>query len=308
VTDRRTKGNETTWPPTEERNPKTISIDQLPTIEVLRLINAEDATVAPAVARALPQLAAAVDLCVEAFRAGRSIHYFGAGTSGRMAVLDAAELRPTFGVEPGRVVAHIAGGTRSLTNPSEAAEDDEEAGAATAAVLRAGDVAVGTSASGTTPFVAGALRTARAGGARTVLVSANPAAPLARFADVFVAVDTGPEVITGSTRMKAGTAQKLVLNALSTTVMVRLGRTYSNLMIDMQASNAKLRDRRIHMLAQATGADPDTCRIALEGAGGEPKVALVTLLSSASVDQARKALGEADGYVQRALHALNGSS
>jgi N-acetylmuramic acid 6-phosphate etherase len=302
VTDRR---SETTWPPTEERNPRTIAIDQLPTIDVLRLINAEDATVAPAVANALPELAAAADLCVDALRAGCALHYFGAGTSGRMAVLDAAELRPTFGIEPGRVVAHIAGGPRSLTNPSEAAEDDEDDGAATAAGLRSGDVALGTSASGTTPYVAGALRTARANGAGTILVSANPRAPLAQHADVFVAVDTGPEAITGSTRMKAGTAQKLVLNALSTTVMIRLGRTFSNLMIDMQASNAKLRDRRVHMLAQATGADPDECRLALEGAGGEPKVALVTLLSSASVDQARRALGEADGYVRRALTLIS---
>ncbi len=293
-------------PPTESRNPRTVAIDQVSTIEILRLINAEDATVPRAVAAALPQLADAVDIAAAALGSGHRMHYFGAGTSGRIAVLDAAELRPTFGLAPGRVVAHLAGGEPALTNPSEAAEDDEEAGAATAAVVRTGDVVVGLSASGRTPYVGGALRVARAGGARTVLVSANPAAPLAALADVHVAVDTGPEVVTGSTRMKAGTAQKLVLNALSTAVMVRLGRTYSNFMTDMVASNDKLRDRQVHMLAQATGADVEICRAALAGAAGDTKVALVTLLQPTTAEQARRALAAAGGHVQRALRVADG--
>jgi N-acetylmuramic acid 6-phosphate etherase len=291
------------WP-TEERNPRTVAIDRLPTLDVLRLLNAEDATVPAAVAAALPPLAEAVDLAVAALAAGGRLHYFGAGTSGRLAVLDAAELGPTFGLEPGRVVAHLAGGLPALTNPSEAAEDDRDGGAAAGSEVTAGDVAVGVTASGRTVYVAGALRAARDRGAHTVLVSANPMAPLASLADVHVAVDTGPEAITGSTRLKAGTAQKLLLNSLSTAVMIRLGRTYSNLMTDMIASNEKLRVRQVRMLAQATGADLEACRIALAGADGDPKVALVTLLSPATPERARLALREADGLVHRALRLI----
>ncbi|GAA1821919.1 N-acetylmuramic acid 6-phosphate etherase [Planosporangium flavigriseum] len=287
--------------PTEERNPRTVAIDQVPTFEVLRLLNAEDATVAEAVAAALPRLADAVDLAVAALAGGRRLHYFGAGTSGRIAILDAAELPPTFGLEPERVVAHLAGGPHALTNPSEAAEDDRDGGETAASEVESGDVAVGVTASGRTPYVAGALHGARARGAGTVLVSANPQAPLRVLADVHVAVDTGPEAITGSTRLKAGTAQKLVLNSLSTAVLVRLGRTYSNFMIDMVVSNEKLRVRQLRMLAEATGADPDACRAALVRADGDPKVALVTLLSPADPDRARRALVEAGGVVHRAL-------
>ncbi|RZU53746.1 N-acetylmuramic acid 6-phosphate etherase [Krasilnikovia cinnamomea] len=291
-------------PPTEERNPRTVHIDQLPTLEVLRLFNAEDATVAGAVAAALPRLAEAVDLAVAALTAGCRMHYFGAGTSGRIAVLDAAELRPTFGIAPGRVVAHLAGGAHALTNPSEGAEDDVDGGAAAGSAVEPGDVAVGVTASGRTPYVAGALRTARTRGAGTVLVSANPRAPLADLADVHVAVDTGPEAVTGSTRLKAGTAQKLVLNSLSTALMVRLGRTYSNLMTDMVASNEKLRVRQLRILEHASGADPETCRTALAAAGGDAKVALVSLLARTHPQQARTALQSVDGLVNRAVLAL----
>jgi N-acetylmuramic acid 6-phosphate etherase len=291
--------------PTEARNPRTARIDQLATIDMLRLINAEDATVADAVAEALPELAKAVDLAADALSGGRRLHYFGAGTSGRLAVLDAAELRPTFGLEPGRVVAHLAGGLGALVNSVEGAEDDEPTGFATAAAtVRAGDVVVGVSASGRTPFVGGALRAARAAGAHSVLVSANPEAPLGPAADIHVAVDTGPEVITGSTRMKAGTAQKLILNALSTAVMVRLGRTYSNLMTDMMATNEKLRGRQVRILEEATGQDPVTCRAALADAGGESKVALLSLLTGAGVEGARAALQDAGGRLHAALRNL----
>lgn len=294
--------------PTEARNARTAQIDQLSTLEMLRLINAEDATVAAAVAAALPALAVAVDLAAGALAGGCRLHYFGAGSSGRLAVLDAAELRPTYGLETGRVVAHLAGGSGALVNAVEGAEDDEATGYATAAVVDRGDVAVGVTASGRTPYVGGALRAARAIGAHTVLVSANPDAPLAPLADVHVAVDTGPEVITGSTRMKAGTAQKLILNALSTAVMVRLGRTYSNLMTDMLASNEKLRLRQVRTLEQATGQDADACRGALALAAGDSKVALLTLLSSATVERARATLRETDGVVHEALRRLRSVS
>jgi N-acetylmuramic acid 6-phosphate etherase len=293
---------------TEERNPRSVAIDRVPTLDVLRMINAEDRSVPVAVAGVLPELALAVDLAVQALSGGHRIHYVGAGTSGRIAVLDAAELIPTFGLEPGRVVAHLAGGTHALTNPSEAAEDDEDAGVAVVGDVVAGDLVIGVTASGRTPYVRAALATARAKGARTVLVSANPASPIAPAVDVHVAPDTGPEVLTGSTRMKAGTAQKLVLNALSTATMVRLGRTYSNLMTDMLANNDKLRARQLRMLAEATGADVDHCRLALAGTGGDAKVAVVVLLAGASAERARQVLAEASGHVHVALRMLNGRS
>jgi N-acetylmuramic acid 6-phosphate etherase len=292
--------------PTEGRNPRSTSIDRMPTIELLRVINAEDCGVPVAVADVLPDLATAVDLAVEALAGGHRIHYVGAGTSGRIAVQDAVELIPTFGLEAGRVVAHIAGGTHALSNPSEDAEDDEEAGVAVVGGVVAGDLVVGVTASGRTPYVRAALIAARSKGARTVLVSANPASPIAAAADVHVAPDTGPEVLTGSTRMKAGTAQKLVLNAFSTATMVRLGRTYSNLMTDMLASNDKLRDRQMRILAEATGADLGRCRQAFRGAGGDAKVALVTLIAGASAERARQALAEAGGHVHVALRLLDG--
>jgi N-acetylmuramic acid 6-phosphate etherase len=291
---------------TEQRNPRSAAMDRMPTLELLRLVNAEDRTVPDAVGRVLPELAAAVELAVAALSAGHRVHYVGAGTSGRIAVLDAAELIPTFGIEPGRVVAHLAGGPHALTNPSEGAEDDESAGAAVAGEVVAGDLVVGVTASGRTPYVRAALVAARARGAATVLVSANPAAPIASTVDVHVGVDTGPEVLTGSTRMKAGTAQKLILNALSTAAMVRLGRTYSNLMTDMLASNDKLRDRQVRIVAEATGVDAENAREALRGADGDAKVAVVTLLAGTDAHRARAALTASHGFVHDALRLLNG--
>ncbi len=290
--------------PTEDRNPRTLEIDRLPTIDILRLINAEDATVPAAVAAVLPEVAVAVEFAVEALQAGRRVHYFGAGTSGRIAVLDASELLPTFAIDTDRVVAHLAGGSSALERAMEDVEDSAEGGAVDAAGVVAGDVAVGLSASGRTPYVAGALATARAAAAHTVLVSANPHAEIAPDVDVHIGMDTGPEALTGSTRMKAGTAQKLVLNAFSTAVMVRMGRSYSNLMVDVVASNAKLRGRLISMLMQATGADAGACTAALDEAGGEAKVALVCLLAPSTVDDARAALGGAGGIVRTALQTL----
>ena len=291
---------------TELRNPRSTAIDRMGTAELLTLINAEDREVPAAVAGVLPELAVAVDLAVAALAGGHRIHYVGAGTSGRIAVLDAAELIPTFGLEPDRVVAHIAGGTHSLTHPSEAAEDDEAAGRAAAGTVAAGDVVVGVTASGRTPYVRAALATARARGAGTVLVSANPASPIGAEADVHVAPDTGPEVLTGSTRMKAGTAQKLVLNAFSTATMVRLGRTYSNLMTDMVASNDKLRDRQLRILAEATDADPDRCRQALHLAAGDAKLAVVMLIAGTGCERARQVLTASHGHVHEALRLLDG--
>jgi N-acetylmuramic acid 6-phosphate etherase len=286
---------------TEERNPRTADIDVVPTEEVLRLLNAEDSTVAGAVARALPVLAQVVDTVVECVRAGGQVHYFGAGTSGRMAVLDAAEVVPTFGLDHGVFIAHHAGGDRAIRTAVEDAEDDTSLGAGDAASVSAADVAVGVSASGQTPYVAGALRAARQAGAVTVLVSSNPAAPLADLADYVVVADTGPEAIAGSTRLKAATAQKLVLNALSTAAMVRLGRTFSNLMVAVSGTNAKLRGRQLTILMQATGADEKACRAELTRCGGDLRLALLCLLSGLEPEAAAKALADAHGSLRKAL-------
>ncbi|GAA5193755.1 N-acetylmuramic acid 6-phosphate etherase [Rugosimonospora acidiphila] len=287
--------------PTEERNPHTLDIDLRTTIDILHMINDEDARVPRAVRDALPALAAAVELGVAALRGGHRVHYFGAGTSGRMAVLDAAELIPTYDLEPSWVVAHHAGGAQAMKQPIEDVEDDEAGGAAEAAGLGPGDVAIGLTASGRTPYVTGALRAARARGAGTVLISANPGAALGTEVDVHVGVSTGPEVIAGSTRMKAGTAQKLLLNAFSTALMVRMERTYSNLMVAVAARNAKLRGRVVRILVEATGLDPQTCALAARQAGGDCRVALVSLLAGVPAGTARQALAASSGGVRRAL-------
>lgn len=287
--------------PTEERNPRTTDIDLLPTIEVLELLNAEDATVPALVRDVLPALGRAVDLAVAAVRAGGRVHYFGAGTSGRIAVMDAAELLPTFGLDENTLVAHHAGGLEALAQPAENAEDSAEQGALAASSVTGLDFAVGVTASGRTPYVGGALRRARTVGAGTALVSANPAAELAGLADVHIGVATGPEAIAGSTRLKAATAQKLVLNGFSTTLAVQLGRTYSNFMIDVLATNAKLRGRLVRILEEATGLSEPECTRALRAADGELKTALVGLLASCSPAEARERIDAAGGSARRAI-------
>jgi len=289
---------------TEERNWLTVDIDLVSTEQMLRLLNAEDATVAGAVAAVIPALAAVVDRVAERVRAGGRVHYFGAGTSGRIGVLDAAEVTPTFGLERGVFVAHHAGGDQALGTAVEDAEDDESLGARDARTVSAADVAVGITASGRTPYVAGALRSARSAGALTVLVSSNPAAPLAALAQHPVLMDTGPEAIAGSTRLKAATAQKMALNALSTAAMVRLGRTYSNLMAGMSGTNAKLRQRQVTILREASGAGEDECRAELARCGGDLRLALLCLLSGLEPKAAADALTEADGSVRGVLSGL----
>ncbi|MFD6949189.1 N-acetylmuramic acid 6-phosphate etherase [Nocardiopsis sp. TSRI0078] len=290
--------------PTEARNSGTHDIDLLPALDVLRQINAEDVTVPAAVGAALPELARAVELGVAALEAGAAIHYFGAGTSGRIAAQDAAELPPTYGVPADWVVAHHAGGGEALARAVEGIEDDWEAGRADAAGIAPGSLAVGLAASGRTPYVGGALEAARERSASTVLISANPRAPLAGGVDVHVGMSTGAEVIAGSTRMKAGTAQKLALNAFSTAVMVRMGRTYSNLMVGVDATNRKLRGRVVTILTQATGMDERLCAEALNAAGGDTRAALVSLLAGVDATTASRALGTARGRVRAALAEL----
>lgn len=288
--------------PTEQRNPRTTDIDRMSTHDVLAVINAEDAQVAGAVRAVLDPIATAVDHATEALRGGGRVHYVGAGTSGRLAVLDAAELVPTYNVPEDWFIAHHAGGERALRLPVENAEDHEEAGASDLAdSLTSGDFVLGLTASGRTPYVLGALKEARRRGARTGLVSNNPSAPVPAEVDVSIVVDTGPEAVAGSTRMKAGTAQKMVLTAFSTAAMVKLGRTYSNLMVSMLATNAKLRGRNLRILGEATGASEQECDEALTNAGGDLKVALVHLLGGVPVGTASDALEHADGHVRAAL-------
>ncbi|GGV09416.1 N-acetylmuramic acid 6-phosphate etherase [Actinomadura sp. LOL_016] len=289
--------------PTEGRNPRTLDVDTLPTMEVLRLINSEDATVPMVVASVLPEVARLVDLAVVSLRGGGRVHYFGAGTSGRLAVIDAAELPPTFGIW-GRVVAHHAGGPGALSQAISDVEDDLELGDRDARDVQPGDIAIGIAASGRTPYVVGALRASAAVGARTALISCNPHTPYGDEVEVHIGLATGPEVISGSTRMKAGTATKLVLNSFSTTLMIRMGRTYSNLMISVNALNAKLRARLVRILTEATGMDARTCENALAEAGGNTRVALVSLLGEVPAARATLVLEETDGGVREALQRL----
>ena len=293
-------------PPTEERNHRTLDLDTLPTRDLLDRLNDEDALVAPGVRRALPALSIVVDEATRRIGAGGRVHYVGSGTSGRLAVLDAAELGPTFGLPPGLVVPHLAGGDRALKQAVEGAEDDRAAGAAALTGAGPHDLVLGLTASGAAPFVGAALERARAGGAFTALITANPAAPLAGLADVCVCADTGPEAVTGSTRLKAGTAEKLLLNSFSTALMVRTGRTYSNLMVHVAPANAKLRARQRRLLAQATGTPADRCATALADADGDLRVALVTLLSGVETGEARAALDRSGGVVRAALQDLTG--
>jgi N-acetylmuramic acid 6-phosphate etherase len=284
-----------------------MDLDLMPTRDVIRVINEADRTVPAAVAGVLDAIEAAVELAVPALRAGNRVHYFGAGTSGRLAVLDAAELPPTYNTPEDWFCPHLAGGPEAMWHAVEDVEDDETAGGKEATdCVQPGDLVVGLAASGRTPYVLGALRAARARGAGTVLVAADPGAAAGAEVDVFIGVDTGAEVVTGSTRMKAATAQKLVLNAFSTAVMVRLGRVYSNLMIGLVATNAKLRGRMISILMEATGLGEEVCRAALGESGGDLKTALVCLVSGAGVGDARAALARADDQVRGALALLAG--
>lgn len=294
--------------PTEERNPRTVHLDTVSTLQLVTLINDEDAVVPRAVRAVLPVLAEVVDVAVDRVRRGGAVHYFGAGTAGRMAVVDAAELRPTFAAPEGLVVAHHAGGSAALIRAEENVEDAAEDGARAADRLSAADVAIGLTASGRTPYVGGALTRARELGAATVLVTANPRAELSAVADYLVAPDTGPEALAGSTRMKAGTAQKIVLHTFSTALMVRLGRTYSNLMTSVVPTNAKLRGRVQRILQEATGEPLERCREALQSCSGELPTALVVLMSGASPHRAREALAVGRGSVRDALaHLLGGA-
>jgi N-acetylmuramic acid 6-phosphate etherase len=294
---------------TEQRNSRSRGLDRKPTVAILRALNREDQRVAIAVRRELPKIARAVDAIVNAFQRSGNLYYVGAGTSGRLAVVDAAECPPTFGVSPKRIQAVIAGGVRAFQHALEGAEDSALAGARDLrrASIQRGDAVVGLSASGTTPYVLGALDFARHRGAVTIGITSNARSPLARCAHIAIVPDTGPEAIAGSTRLKAGTAQKLVLNLLSTASMVRLGRVYENWMVYVALTNRKLRQRGARILEEATEAGPRTVERALRQSGYNLPVALVMLKTGAKAHDARNSLKNSGGNVRTAIEATTKS-
>ncbi len=288
---------------TERRNPASADLDLLDTSDILRVINEQDRLVAEAVALEIPRITAAVDAIVAAIRAGGRLIYIGAGTSGRLGVLDASECPPTFNTDPGLVVGLIAGGDRALRHPVEHVEDRPEAGANALedVALAASDVVVGIAASGRTPYVLGAMAYANSVGATTVGLCNSPDSALSRVVKLCIVPVVGPEVVTGSTRMKAGTAQKLVLNMLTTATMVKLGKTYGNLMVDVQSTNAKLRERAVGIVRDAADVSDAAARSALDAAGGEVKTAIVASKLQIPASDARQRLAAAGGVVRAAL-------
>ena len=289
---------------TEQRNPRTERIDVASSLEIVDLMNAEDASVAGAVRGERERLARAIDLVVVALQQGGRLVYVGAGTSGRLGVLDATECPPTFGTPATMVVGVIAGGYGALVKSVEGAEDDVNAGAAAVdtAVVTPRDVVVGIAASGTTPYVGAALSRAQTLGARTVLVTCStPPKLLTETCDVVIVPKVGPEALTGSTRLKAGTATKLVLNTISTGAMIRLGKVYGNLMVDLIALSAKLKDRGERIVMECVGVDRGKSRAAIEQAGGSVKVAIVMTKAGIGREEAERVLKEAAGFVRRAV-------
>jgi N-acetylmuramic acid 6-phosphate etherase len=288
---------------TEQRNPRSRRLDRLTTSQVLRLMNREDQRVPRAVAREIPRIAKAVDLVVERLLEGGRLFYVGAGTSGRLGVLDAAECPPTFGTPRTMVQGIIAGGRRALVRSIEGAEDDAKAAAAELKKRRVGsnDIVVGIMASRRTPYALGGIAYGRSVGAATIAVTANPAGGAKIDCDIVIAPRVGPEILTGSTRLKSGTAQKLVLNMISTATMIRLGKVFENLMVDLRTASRKLEERTKRVLMHATGARYEETDGWLKRAGGSLKVAIVMKRARVTRREAERRLKEAQGWVRKAI-------
>jgi N-acetylmuramic acid 6-phosphate etherase len=288
---------------TEARNPASAELDRLSTIDFVRLVNSEDAKLANAIAEQAQSIARAIDLIADRLAGGGRIIYVGAGTSGRLGVLDASECPPTFSADPEQVIGLIAGGSAALQRAVEGAEDSAEQGAGDLKNIKLSrrDVVVGIAASGHTPYVIGALKFAKDTGAATVGFSCNPGSPVSVQAEVGISVAVGPEVLSGSTRMKAGTATKMVLNMLTTGAMVKLGKTYGNFMVDLQATNSKLVQRSIGIVQQLTELSVSDARELLESCGGELKTSIVCFRLGVSADTARAKLEAANGRLRSAL-------
>lgn len=288
---------------TERRNPNTMELDTFTPLQIAEAMNAEDMRAIEAVRTVLPRVAQAIEWATSALEAGGRIIYVGAGTSGRLGVLDAVECPPTFGVSFETVIGLIAGGEHAFVKAAEGAEDDEAAGASDldARTLSPRDLVVGLAASGRTPYVVGALRHARETGCHTVAIACNEGSAIGRVAELAIEAVTGPEVLTGSTRLKAGTAQKTILNMISTGAMVGVGKVYKNLMVDVQQTNEKLHVRARNIVMGACGCAGEEAQEALDAAGGQVKVAITSLLLSCSADEARAALERAHGHVRATL-------
>lgn len=291
---------------TEMRNPRTMHLDDMTIHEIVRVMNEEDRKVAQVVQQALPRIEAAIEAVVQAVSKGGRLFYIGAGTSGRLGILDASECPPTFGVDPELVQGIIAGGEKAVTRSVENAEDDFDAGEREImAKINEKDAVVGLAASGRTPYVIGAMSKAREIGAVTAGISCNVNTPLSEAVQYPIELDTGPEILTGSTRLKAGTAQKMVLNMISTTLMIRLGKAYENLMVDVQASNEKLRRRVERIIMEATGVSQAQAVKLAESSGGHAKLAIVMQLTGLNKSAADALLRKANGFVRKALEIHN---
>jgi len=292
---------------TEQRNPATEHIDELPTLDMVALMNAEDRKVAEAVEKILPQIARAIDLIAEKLQKGGHLFYMGAGTSGRLGILDAVECPPTYGTDYELVQGLIAGGATAIFQAKEGAEDDPALGRADLeeAGFAAKDVLVGIAASGRTPYVKGGLAYAKELGATAIALACAEQAEIAELSDLALLPVTGPEVVTGSTRMKAGTAQKMVLNMLSTGTMVKLGKVYGNLMVDVKATNEKLAERALRIVMAAAGCQRKEAEAALRRAGGQAKLAILIALTGCSPAEGRLQLGMAQGHLAKALKRSN---
>lgn len=289
--------------PTEQILPAAYDLDRMSALEIVRLINQEDAAVASAVERALPQIARAVDTVADALRCGGRLIYVGAGTSGRLGALDASEIPPTFNIDPRRVQFIMAGGPKALGNSTEASEDDTAPAIAEMKRRKPGknDVVIGIASSGRTPFTIAAVEYARRRGARTIALTCNRNSPLERASDFDIVTEVGPEVLAGSSRMKAGTAHKMVLNMISTGAMARLGYVYANLMVNVWTKNEKLTDRAARIVEQATGKDHESAAHALKASGNRTPVAVVMLAAGVTRSQAVAALKKSKGHVRNAI-------
>jgi N-acetylmuramic acid 6-phosphate etherase len=288
---------------TEQNLPGTTDLDRMSSLEIVRLMNAEDATVAPAVGRALPQIARAIDAVVAGLRQGGRLIYVGAGTSGRLGALDASEIPPTFNTDPRTVQYIMAGGPKALADSTEASEDDTAPAIAEMKRRKPGkhDVVLGIASSGRTPFTIAAIEYAASHGARTIALTCNRNSPLERAADFAIVTEVGPEVLAGSSRMKAGTAHKMVLNMISTGAMTRLGYVYGNLMVNVWTKNEKLIQRATRIVEQATGADHAAASQALKASGNRTPVAVVMLAAGVNRPQATAALKKSKGHVRQAI-------
>ena len=295
---------------TETRNPNTTNLDTMSALEIVEQMNKQDTNVPKAISKVLPEIAKTCEIAADTFNNDGRLIYIGAGTSGRLGVLDASECPPTFGVSPDMVVGLIAGGDFALRHPVENVEDDKELAIEDlkAIELKSNDFLVGIAASGRTPYVISAIEYAKSIGCKTAAIACNTNSEIGKVADIAIEVEVGPEVLTGSTRLSAGSAQKMIVNMITTTSMVLIGKAYQNLMVDVVLSNEKLFSRAINIIKDATGVDDDAAKQALEKADGNCKLAITSILTGSDIETAKKLLDQANGHVRKAIHLMKGEN